>query len=154
MTTHTFKPDLPAPSANIGVVGWMRANLFSNWWNTLLTLVGLYLIWMIVPPILEWAIIKADWSGESRADCTREGACWVFVQTRFSQFMYGFYPPELRWRVDATAWLAIVGAAPLFLRQMPSKARYGIAYLIVYPLVAYWLLHGGFLGLENVPTSR
>ena len=102
MTTHTFKPDLPAPSANIGVVGWMRANLFSNWWNTLLTLVGLYLIWMIVPPILEWAIIKADWSGETRADCTREGACWVFVQTRFSQFMYGFYPSELRWRVDAT----------------------------------------------------
>ena len=41
MTTHTFKPDLPAPSRNIGVVGWLRANLFSNWLNTLLTLVGL-----------------------------------------------------------------------------------------------------------------
>ena len=154
MTTHTFKPDLPAPSANIGVVGWMRANLFSNWSTPPLTRVWRYLNWMNAPPILAWAISKADWSGETRADCTREGACWVFVQTRFSQFMYGFYPPELRWRVDATAWLAIVGAAPLFLRQMPSKARYGIAYLIVYPLVAYWLLHGGFLGLENVPTSR
>ncbi|HAQ88738.1 MAG TPA: amino acid ABC transporter permease, partial [Pseudomonas sp.] len=27
MTSHTFKPDLPAPSTNIGVLGWMRANL-------------------------------------------------------------------------------------------------------------------------------
>ena len=112
MTSHTFKPDLPAPSTNIGVLGWMRANLFSSWINTLLTLVGLYLIWLIVPPLIDWAIIKADWTGDTRADCTREGACWVFVQTRFSQFMYGFYPPELRWRVDATAWLAIIGAAP------------------------------------------
>ncbi|UNG19820.1 amino acid ABC transporter permease [Stutzerimonas zhaodongensis] len=154
MTIHTFKPDLPAPSTNIGVVGWMRANLFSSWINTLLTLVGLYLIWLIVPPIIDWAIIKADWTGETRADCSRGGACWVFVQTRFSQFMYGFYPPELRWRVDATAWLAIIGAAPLFLRQMRHKASYGIAFLVIYPLLAYWLLHGGFLGLETVPTSR
>jgi len=154
MTSHTFKPDLPAPSSNIGIVGWMRANLFSSWLNTLLTLFGLYLIWVIVPPIIEWAIINADWTGNTRDDCTREGACWVFVQTRFSQFMYGFYPPELRWRVDATAWLAIIGAAPLFLRQMPQKARYGIVLMLAYPLVAYWLLHGGFLGLETVPTSR
>ena len=107
MTSHTFKPDLPAPTTNIGVIGWMRANLFSSWFNTLLTLLGLYLIWLIVPPILEWAIFKADWTGETRADCSREGACWVFVQTRFSQFMYGYYPAELRWRVDAAAWLAI-----------------------------------------------
>ncbi len=154
MTSHTFKPDLPAPSTNIGAVGWMRANLFSSWINTLLTLVGLYLIWLIVPPIIDWAIIKADWTGETRADCSRGGACWVFIQTRFSQFMYGFYPPELRWRVDATAWLAVIGAAPLFLKQMRHKARYGIAFLVIYPLLAYWLLHGGFLGLETVPTSR
>ncbi len=154
MTTHAFKPDLPAPSRSIGVVGWLRVNLFSSWLNTLLTLMGLYLIWLIVPPIIDWAIIKADWSGESRDDCSREGACWVFVQTRFSQFMYGFYPAELRWRVDAAAWLAVLGAAPLFFRRMPHRVRYGIAYLQLYPLLAYWLLHGGFFGLETVPTSR
>ncbi len=154
MTTHAFKPDLPAPSRSIGVVGWLRANLFSSWLNTLLTLMGLYLIWLIVPPIIDWAIIKADWSGESRDDCSREGACWVFVQTRFSQFMYGFYPAELRWRVDAAAWLAVLGAAPLFFQRMPHRVRYGIAYLLLYPLLAYWLLHGGFFGLETVPTSR
>jgi len=154
MTTHIFKPDLPAPSRDIGVIGWIRANLFSSWVNTLLTLLGLYLIWLIVPPLIDWAIISADWTGESRADCTREGACWVFIQTRLSQFMYGFYPTELRWRVDAAALLAILGAAPLFFRQMPHKVRYGVAYLLLYPILAYWLLHGGFFGLEVVSTSR
>ncbi|MBQ1556937.1 MAG: amino acid ABC transporter permease, partial [Pseudomonas sp.] len=124
MQTHTFKPDLPPPRQSVGAVGWLKANLFSNWFNSLLTLFALYLIWLVVPPLLQWTIIDANWVGSTRADCTKEGACWVFIQQRFGQFMYGFYPSELRWRVDATLWLAIVGAAPLFVPQMPRKAVY------------------------------
>ena len=52
MTIHSFKPDLPPPTISIGALGWLRANLFSSWINTLLTLVGLYLLWLIVPPVL------------------------------------------------------------------------------------------------------
>ncbi|MBO3276282.1 amino acid ABC transporter permease [Pseudomonas schmalbachii] len=154
MATHTFRPDLPPPPMSVGVLGWLRKNLFSGWFNTLLTLVGLYLIWLIVPPILEWAFIKADWVGTSRADCSREGACWVFIGTRFGQFMYGFYPEELRWRVDLTVLLVIFGAAPLFMKSFQYKLKYGIAYLVALPIVAYWLLHGGFLGMETVSTSQ
>ena len=154
MQTHTFKPDMPPPKQAIGVLAWLRENLFSGLFNSLLTLFALYLLWLIVPPLINWAIINADWVGTTRADCTSEGACWVFIQQRFGQFMYGFYPSELRWRVDLTVILAIVGAAPLFIDAMPRKARYGIAFLVVYPLLAYWLLHGGFLGLDLVPTSQ
>jgi general L-amino acid transport system permease protein len=139
---------------SVGLLGWIRANLFSNWVNTLLTFIGLYLIWLIVPPIIEWAFIKADWVGSSRADCSREGACWVFIGERFSQFMYGFYPAELRWRVDLSVWLAVIGAAPLFIPAFRHKVRYGLAYLVIYPLLAYWLLHGGFLGLSTVSTTQ
>ena len=154
MDTHVFKPDLPAPALSVGPLGWLRANLFSGGFNTLLTLLGLYLLWLIVPPLLDWAIIKADWVGDSRADCSREGACWVFVKERFGQFMYGFYPRPLRWRVDLTVLLAIIGAAPLFIGVFRHKVRYGLAFLFAYPLLAYWLLHGGFLGLSGVPTSQ
>lgn len=62
MTTHTFKPDMPPPSSSIGVVAWMRANMFSSWLNTLLTLFAFYLIYLVVPPILSWAIFDANWS--------------------------------------------------------------------------------------------
>ena len=154
MQTHTFKPDLPPPAHSVGVVGWLRANLFSSWFNSLLTLFAAYLVWLILPPLIQWAFINADWVGETRADCTSGGACWVFIQQRFGQFMYGFYPSELRWRVDLTLWLAIIGAAPLFIPQMVRKGLYGLAFLVVYPVVAYWLLHGGSFGLEVVPTSR
>lgn len=154
MQTHTFKPDLPPPRQSVGAVGWLKANLFSSWFNTLLTLFAIYLIWLVVPPLIQWALIDATWSGSTRADCTSGGACWVFIQQRFGQFMYGFYPSELRWRVDATLWLAIVGAAPLFVPQMPRKALYGLAFLVIYPIIAWCLLHGGVFGLSVVPTSR
>src|SRR5690606_12924956 len=154
MQTHTFKPDLPPPRLSVGVVGWLKANLFSSWFNSLLTIFALYLIWLIVPPLIQWALIDATWTGTTRADCTGDGACWVFIQQRFGQFMYGFYPTELRWRVDTTLWLAIIGAAPLFVPQMPRKALYGLAFLVVYPIVAWCLLHGGVFGLTTVSTSQ
>jgi general L-amino acid transport system permease protein len=154
MEVHQFRPSLPPPRMSVGVLGWLRGNLFSGWFNTLLTLLAIYLVWKIVPPVLDWAIFSADWAGTTRADCTGEGACWVFVKERFSQFMYGFYPEDLRWRVDLTVWLAVIGAAPLFVPMMPRKSAYGLAFLVVYPLLAFWLLHGGFLGLSEVQTSQ
>lgn len=154
MENHQFRPSLPPPRMSVGVIGWLRSNLFSNWFNSLLTLLALYLIWLSVPPLLQWAVLQADWTGSSRADCTGEGACWVFIRERFSQFMYGFYPQELRWRVDLTVWLAVIGAAPLFVPMMPRKALYGLVFLVAYPLLAFWLLHGGFLGLSEVETSQ
>ncbi|MFI8226271.1 amino acid ABC transporter permease [Pseudomonas sp. NPDC085632] len=153
MSTHTFKPDMPPPNSSIGVVAWMRANMFSSWLNTLLTLFAFYLIYLVVPPILSWAIIDANWVGTTRADCTKDGACWVFIQQRFGQFMYGYYPPELRWRVDLTVWLAVIGVAPLFISRFAHKAVYGLSFLVLYPIIAYILLHGGF-GLTNVATSQ
>ena len=117
MTTHVFKPDQPPPVRAVGALAWMRANLFSGLFNTVLTLLALYLVWIIIPPLLSWAIFDANWVGTVREDCTKAGACWVFIEQRFGQFMYGYFPNELRWRVDLTAILAIVGAAPLFIRS-------------------------------------
>ncbi len=153
-TTHIFKPNMPPPNMAVGPVAWMRANLFSSWFNTLLTLVALYLIYLIVPPLLSWAFLDANWTGTTREDCTKAGACWVFIEQRFGQFMYGYYPQALRWRVDLTVWLAVLGAAPLFIPRMPRKPLYGLCYLVAFPIIAYSLLHGGYLGLENVATSQ
>ncbi|WNW13559.1 amino acid ABC transporter permease [Pseudomonas sp. DTU_2021_1001937_2_SI_NGA_ILE_001] len=154
MSTHIFKPNLAPPKTTVGVVGWMRSNLFSSWFNTLLTLFSLYLVWLIVPPLISWAILDANWSGTTRADCTKAGACWVFIEQRFGQFMYGYFPSEQRWRVDLTVILAIVGVAPLFIKAMPRKLAYGLVFLVAYPIIAFYLLRGGAFGLTPVATSQ
>ncbi len=66
MTTHTFKPDMPPPGKVFGPMAWMRQNLFSSWINTLLTLFSLYLIYLVVPPIISWALLDANWVGTTR----------------------------------------------------------------------------------------
>jgi general L-amino acid transport system permease protein len=145
---------MPPPGKVFGPMAWMRNNLFDGWFNTVLTLVAVYLIYLIIPPLLEWAIFKASWVGTTQADCSKEGACWVFIIQRFGQFMYGYYPAEFRWRVDLTVWLAIIGVAPLFIAKVPKKGYYGLGFIILYPIIAYFLLHGGAFGLENVATSQ
>jgi general L-amino acid transport system permease protein len=150
---HTPLPDLPPPIATVGVPGWLRRNLFSSPLNSALTLVALYLLYIAVPPLIQWAFLNADWVGATRDDCAGEGACWVFVRVRFDQFMYGFYPEAERWRVNAAFLLLIVAAIPLFVRAFPKKLWIGAFLLLVYPVIAFYLFTGGAFGLPEVETS-
>lgn len=141
-----------APVATVGFVGWLRVNLFSGWANTGLTIVALYLLWLIVPPLVEWALIDADFAGEDRFACKGAGACWAWLDQRIGQFLYGFYTPEQRWRVDAAVILLVPALAPLLLERMPG-ARWLRWFSLAYPVIASILLVGG-LGLEGVPTDK
>ncbi len=100
-------PDMAPPATTVGVIGWLRANLFSSWVNSLLTLFALYLVYLIVPPVISWVFLDSTLSGETRDSCTGDGACWVFIKMRFAQFMYGFYPEVERWRINFAALLLI-----------------------------------------------
>lgn len=94
------RPTSPSYTGLERSIQWARKNLFSSWLNSLLTLFCLWLMWQLIPPLLNWAIFQANWAGMTRADCTREGACWVFIEQRFGQFTYGLYPYEQRWRIN------------------------------------------------------
>ena len=142
------------PAATVGVVGWLRRSLFSSPLNTALTLLVGYLLYVSLPPLLQWAVIDADWVGDSRADCSGNGACWVFVANRLNQFIYGFYPEAEQWRVNGALLLLAGLMAPLFLRRFPYKRALGLALVCGYPLAAYGLLYGGSFGLVEVETYR
>ncbi len=146
-------PSMPPPRSTIGAVGWLRANLFSNWSNTLLTFFALWLLYKIIPPLVDWVFLSADWRGENRDDCTSGGACWVFIRARFAQFMYGFYPEAERWRVNLMFGLLFALMMPMFLDAFRHKALVGAVILFVFPFIAYGLLYGGVFGLPVVETA-
>ncbi len=98
MKKHEFLPDLPPPANTVGVIGWMRRNLFSGPFNSIITILLGYLALIAIWNIFDWAFLNADWVGTTRDDCSRAGACWVFINVRWEQFMYGFYPHEELWR--------------------------------------------------------
>lgn len=148
-------PPKPPPARSIGVIGWMRANLFSSPTNTALTLLGAWLLWLALPPFLDWAIFSAAWSGTGREACLREGAgaCWPFIEAKWDQFMYGRYPAEERWRVNWTLWLGLAGLVPMLIPAVPGKLWNALYLLLPYPVMAYFLLTGGVFGLPVVETA-
>lgn len=136
------------------IVFWARKNLFSSWTNSLLTLLCLWLMWQLIPPLLNWAIFNANWRGTTRTDCTRAGACWVFIHARFGQFMYGLYPIDQRWRINTTLIIGLLTLIPLFWRAMPRRGRYLVVWMVAYPLLVWTMLYGGFFGLTLVETRQ
>jgi general L-amino acid transport system permease protein len=153
-----------APVAERGVVRWLRLNLFATPLDTVLTLLGLLFIAYFLPPILRWAFIDAVWSGPDRSVCATlsqggiqpegwSGACWAFVNAKFAQFMYGRYPVFERWRVDLTAVMFVALLVPLLIPRIPYKLWNAIAFFGVFPIVAFFLLVGGWFGLTHVSTT-
>ena len=71
-------------------------------------------------------LLDANFAGTTRADCTAPGACWVFVKARFGQFMYGFYPPAERWRVDLAGLILVAGVALLCFKPLPYRRAFAV----------------------------
>ena len=53
---------LPPPLTEVGVIGWMRGNLFSSWFNSLLTVVSAAVTVLALFYGLRWVITGADWT--------------------------------------------------------------------------------------------
>jgi His/Glu/Gln/Arg/opine family amino acid ABC transporter permease subunit len=135
-------PDQAPPVTTVGVLGWLRQNLFSSWSNVVLTILALYIIYKLVPGFIDWAFIKADWVGHTRQDCHREGACWVFIHVWFKQLMYGRYPDAQLWRIDTSYVLLVTGITLLLIPRFRYKHWVALFLLVVYPLISLYLFTG------------
>jgi len=131
----------------------LNKNINSNNFNALLTLFTIFIIIKSIPPMLDWFILEANFVGNSKDDCTGDGACWVFIKVWFNRFMYGLYPDSEQWRIN-TAFLilfAVVGAS-FFVSEKLKK--YFILFLVfVFPFLGIKLISGGSFGLEYVESA-
>ncbi|MGI9400391.1 MAG: amino acid ABC transporter permease [Rhizobiaceae bacterium] len=163
--------DEAPPASEVGVVGWVRKNLFSSIPNTILTLLAIYLLWLIIPPIIRFAFIDGVWDASAlmaehnldkpdRRLCTTGvqggiqpdgwfGACWPYVATYMNQFIYGRYPLAEYWRVDLVYFLFAAGLIPMLIPSLPYKRENVIFMVAVFPVIAFVLLTGGHISLEG-----
>ena len=131
----------------------LNKNINSNNFNALLTLFTIFIIIKSIPPMLNWFILDANFVGNSKEDCTGDGACWVFIKVWFNRFMYGLYPDAEQWRINAAFLIlfAIVGAS-FFVSEKLKK--YFILFLVfVFPFLGIKLISGGSFGLEYVESA-
>ena len=149
-------PQQPAPGSSMGILAWLRESLFSSVPYTILTLLCLYILWIIIPPLASFLFVNAVWSGGDRAVCATEvqggiqadvwfGACWAYVGDYANQFIYGRYPDEEQWRVNIVAVLFFGGLAGLLVPSVPFKRENIVFLAVIFPVAAHVLLTGGAL---------
>ena len=131
----------------------LNKNINSSNFNAVLTLITLFIIIKSVPPLLNWFVLDANFIGNSKEDCTGDGACWVFIKVWFNRFMYGLYPDAEQWRINIAFIIlfAVVGAS-FFVSERLKK--YFILFLVfVFPFLGIKLISGGSFGLEYVESA-
>jgi general L-amino acid transport system permease protein len=137
------------------VADWARENLFSSWGNAALSVVAVAAILFVAWHALDWALLRAVFSGTDGSTCGKPdaGACWPFITHKLGLFMYGRYPVSEHWRVDLTYVLALAGLVPLMIPRMPHKLWLSVYLLLAFPILGFVLVRGGVPGLPGVPTE-
>ena len=141
--------EMDPPPTSVGVIGWLRANLFSNWWNSALTVVASIFVIYILAGLIPW-VFQSVWVADSLNECreimtatwgeTHGHACWAVIRERWPQLIFGFYPSELYWRPVLAFVLLIVALGPILFPGFPRQAFIVTA---AYPFLMPWLMWGG-----------
>ena len=147
-TEETIKP----PATSVGVIGWIKANLFNSWFNSVLTIVSLYFFWKIVPPFIRWAFIDSLWMSTG-AECHESGgACWSIISANIRFILFGFFPYESQWR-PLVGMILLVGL--LYYSQNRNHWKKSLAYAwIVGLFIMGLLMKGGLFGLDSVESTQ
>jgi len=137
-----------------GILDWLRTNLFSSVFNTILTLLALYLLAVAIPAAVRWAFVEAVWSAPNGQACHaangEQGACWAFIGEKFRFILFGRYPYEEQWRplLVTVIFLGLIVASC-------NRHWWGrnLALMWCAGVVAVGvLMWGGVLGLSYVET--
>jgi general L-amino acid transport system permease protein len=121
------------PRSEIGVLGWVRKNLFSTWYNALLTLASLGFIYVVLRGLLTWALTTARWE---------------VVTTNLTLFLIGPFPRQQVWRVWVCVLMVVLlGGLSMVAWGAPGRRHKWIrrwvtvGWLLSFPLTIM-LLHG------------
>ena len=124
-----------------GFIGWLKQNLFSSWFNTLLTLISIYFIFIILRDFIPWAW-GGHWNTKSLRECldlNPDVACFSVLTARWKQLLFGLYPAEEYWRPTVTFYFFD------FINDSNFVSKYFkfFWFSVIYPGLAIWLLWGG-----------
>lgn len=135
------------------VTGWARKNLFGSPFNNVLTVLGIALLWQLLVPFFNWALIHASWGSGTPETCRQAGgACWTLLTERHRLMLFGLYPYDQHWRpllaVALFIAVLVVSAQRRFWRPLLAVA-WGVTMVVIAVLM--W---GGVLGLSHVETAQ
>ncbi|GAE34355.1 amino acid ABC transporter permease [Halalkalibacter akibai] len=82
--TESTKELKQLPVTPVNPANWLKQNLFSSWFNSILTVLIGSVLFLILKSTLTWVFLEADWS---------------VIERNLKLFAVGQYPKEELWRV-------------------------------------------------------
>jgi general L-amino acid transport system permease protein len=151
------------PVLDKGYIAWVRKNLLATPFDAVLTIIAILALAWFLPPAIKWLFLDASWTGGGRGVCATaaqggsqpegwSGACWAFVGAKFDVFMFGRYPIDERWRPMLVGILFVALLVPILIPKVPYKGLNAILLFGVLPILSFFILIGGVLGLSYVET--
>jgi len=123
MGLAAFSPIEHPPPTSVGVLGWLRKNLFSSWPSGLVTLAVGAALYAVSRSLLAWAFTEANWK---------------VVTTNLEILTWGRYPQEQVWRLAVSLTAVLVLALESWrARREQRRARRWI--LVAWLLSPFWL---------------
>ncbi len=153
VTFVDHKPSRPPPASQVEAIRWLRKNLFSSGFSTLVTLFCAWLVYKAVVGFVSWGFVDAHWV-INQADITKScptagGACWAFIRDTWSLFVVGTYPYEIRWRPFLALGVFFVMVAMAFVPAVRRTKTY-LWVCLLLPIPLLHLVHGA----ENFGFSK
>lgn len=152
MSGHAENDVVKPPLTNIGVIGWIRHNLFNGYLNSLATILIFILFLKLVPQFVQWAFIDSVWFTSGKECHQVEGACWSVVTQNIRFNIFGYYPYEHQWR-PLVAMIILVSML-IYSRDWKKWSRkLGYAWLVALFSMGV-LMKGGLFGLVSVESTK
>ncbi len=123
---------LPPPTVRVGPIRWLKENLFSTWYNTLLTFLALAFIYAVLKGVLAWALTQAD---------------WAVIPPNLKLLLVGFYPQGELWRIWIGLYLilGLVGLSAGIWGKLLRDAVVLIGSAVILLGLVLWLTNWGEL---------
>ncbi len=137
-----------------------------QWPRQLAAALGLALLAWLAWRLMQWGVLNAVFRPDAAAcqALAHQGACWGVVPEKLRPMLLGFYPPEQQWRAVLALGLMLVGPVIMLWhwgrQPLPGGGAQGVrraawhrSWLLLCPLLAIVVLHGGVPGLPVVPVD-
>ncbi|MGD1922313.1 MAG: amino acid ABC transporter permease [Pleurocapsa sp.] len=122
MAVANIEPGNRPPVNKISPGGWIKKNLFSTWYNCILTIVSLWLIYWVVSNLIIWANTQAQWQ---------------VLEANWRLFFVGRYPVKSLWRAWVTLGIIVgLGGISWGIFADKAKALFNRRILIILGIVA------------------
>lgn len=130
-------------------LAWMRAHLFNTWYNSILTVLVVYLLVTVVPPLVQWGVTGAVFGAAEPETCkAASGACWSIIVEKYRLILFGTYTYAEQWRPLVAMGLFIgVILASAYKPFWSVKLVYAWVAVFVTMGILMW---GGVFGMPHV----